>query len=114
MRPIIRYHAYFVVVRETATDKIIYSDIWSSPSWEQSMVERGTVSGVYLEDVGDSFHEARENLLGRLAHSYLVFGSYAAFIGKLRGSTANDFKRALDKISESLKEYKKRQSEVVA
>jgi len=64
--------------------------------------------------VGDSFHEARENLLGRLAHSYLVFGSYAAFIGKLRGSTANDFKRALDKISESLKEYKKRQSEVVA
>lgn len=101
MRPTIRYRAYFVVVREAATDKIIYSDIWSSPSWEQSRVERGTVSGVYLEDVGDSFHEARENLLGRLAHNYFLFRSHGNFISKLRDGTSRDFKRALDKVSKS-------------
>lgn len=75
-----QYKAYLVFTRDRNTQEIIRVGVWSSPPWEASQVERGTVNGVYLMDTGDSFHNARINLLRRLASAFAFTGGFKEYM----------------------------------
>lgn len=69
-----RYKAYFVVHSHAITGDYIGCDIWSSPPWEQSVLPKNTVVGVYAEITGDTFAQANkmlwEDLANRVAYGF--------------------------------------------
>lgn len=64
----IRRKAYFVVLTDAVTGEYRECDIWSSPPWEQSMLPKGVIAGVYAEAIGDTYQEAFDCLRNDLAY----------------------------------------------
>ena len=96
-----RHKAYFVVSTDAETGEYVGWDIWSSPPWDQTMLLKGTIAGVYAEAVGDTFHEAYERMLTdlayRVAHGFEVWK-------RLTSNWNHDRQEAFDKLVEEKKQ----------
>lgn len=95
-----RHKAYFVVITEAETGEYVGWDIWSSPPWDQTMLLKGTISGVYAEAIGDTFQEAYDRMLNDLA--YRVAYGFEVW-KRLTGNWMYDRQEAFDKLVEESK-----------
>jgi hypothetical protein len=90
------YKAYFVI-QFKETGEIDYSAIWSSPPWEASQMDPGTMAGVFLTATADSFHNARLALIKSIASWDYYRPTFRPALEKAR------FKEEFEEARENLK-----------
>lgn len=85
------YKAYFVVVFDSKSRDILFSDVWSDAPWSQSRRLKNTHAGVFMESRGSSFHDARNHLLKCLAAQVKHDDNLWLLVKNLRDDTLRDF-----------------------